>query len=378
MCDTVRLAEPPTPYIGTVQSSPSVVHGRLVRNGLPVFDSVPIFVSLELATTRTSVTYAVLRSGAAFGGFSFDAAAALAARFPGQPINLSDYVVVIRTGDGLQVARTLVAGVNLSADVNLGDVEVSLVPATGLVGLSGVVIDGQTQSSAVAGASIYLMKGRGQRDDLLGQVVDTTTTRRLTADALGRFSASGLEPGDYSALVTKAGYVSQTQGSVFVAASGSSNRTFSLLRVLAADQAAITLRWGASSDGALVSRDLDSHLKKFNSAGIQQYEIYFVNRLGSATDSLDRDDVDYQGPETITLTLDRTARYVYFVHNYVAGNGSLLGPSRPTVNVRIGQALREFSLPSGETGTQKFWKVFELIDGAVAPCASGCLTDSAP
>jgi Carboxypeptidase regulatory-like domain len=377
------LDELPTSYGHAPLSTPSVVYGRLVRDGLPA-TSVPFSVQLELAATGAPVTdWAVLRSGVVLGEFSFDAAAALQTRFPGQPITLSDYVVVIRAGTGLQagvgllIPRTLVR-TNLGEDVNLGDIDVSPVPATGLVGLGGVVIDGQTQSATVAGATVYLLKGRGQTELLMQDVADTKISRRLTADALGRFSASGLEPGYYSALVAKAGFVTQTQGSVLIAADGSSSLTFSLLRVLADGEAAITLRWGAATDGVLVSSDLDSHLQKFDSSGVRLYEIAYYQLQGNATDSLDRDDTTYQGPETITLALDGAARYVYFLDNFVAGNGSLIGPSRPTVSVRIGQSLREFSLPPGEAGTQKYWKVFEIVNGAVVPCAAACLVDLAP
>lgn len=373
-----HLAEVSAAYSGATEAPVAVVRAKLVLDGRPLSGEWVSFQLEDAASGELVSDTVVVASSASSGEVVFDAGQTLAARFPGRLLNVAGYKVLVRAGNGTTTARVFKRA-DLANAVELGAIDLTPTPANALVGAIGRVIDGQTEDTAIAGAEIYLMKGTGQSSDLLRLVRDTTTSRHLTADLLGLFATSGLEPGYYSALVTKPGYVDQTQGSLVVAADGSSVFVFSLVQVLAPDQGAITLRWGAATDGSLVSPDLDSHLQKFDAAGNKTYEIFYGNKVPNATDSLDRDDTDYQGPETVTLAVDSSARYVYFVYNYAIGYGpSLLGPSRPTVSIRIGALLREFSLPPGDVSTQPYWKVFEIINGVIVPCASNCLTDTSP
>lgn len=362
-------------YTGPTEAPTAVVRGRTVANGLAL-GFLPIAFQLERADTGEVVTDLVLQhSSAVDARFSYDAGRVLADRFPGQLINVAEFKVVLRAGDGVQQSRVLLRQ-SLGSDVSVGDVDMSLVADGALVDLSGVVIDGQTQSQFVAGAELRLMKGLHQAAALVNQVVDTTTSRRVVADAAGRFTVSGLEPGYYTVVASQAGFITQTQGAVQLSSLQANTVSFSLLRALVGSEAAVTLRWAASG-GAAVSRDLDSHLRKSDANNALQYHISYSARTGSATDRLDRDDTDYEGPETITLALDGTARYVYFVHNYTGGT-TTLGGSAPTVLVRIGASQREFSLPIAELSTARYWRVFDLVNGVIVPCATGCLGNTVP
>lgn len=371
-----HLAAPVAIYTAPPEVPTAVVRGRTVLDGA-IRGFTPVGFQIERADDGTAVSDVMaLTTRAVDGGFSFDAGAVLAERFAGQLINVADYKVVLRAGDGVALARVTLRQ-SLAADVNLGSIELAL-PDAVLVRGTGTVIDGQTQSQAIAGADVFVMKGLYQAEAVVREVADTQTSRHVVSGSSGQFVLEGLEPGLYTVVVAKEGYITQTQGAVRLSASGGNVLSVSLLVSLQANEAAITLRWGDSGAGPQVSSDLDSHLLKFSSTGVQTYHISWRNKLGNATDSLDRDDTDYVGPETITLSLDSSSRYRYYVDNYRAGNGSTLGGSTPTVIVRLGQVSREFSLPIGEQSTAKYWLVFDIVGGVVVPCAINCLTDIAP
>lgn len=374
-----HLAAPRTEYAAVSSAPVALVQGRTFTEvmGLPTAAPLTFSLQLENAATGAAVTdWIVLKSAAGTGQFSFDAGRALAERFPLQSINVASFKVVLRAGGDLDSSR-VIRRENLGAKTDLGDI--SIVPANSqaLAAIQGAVIDGQTQASSIAGAELFFMKGLNQSVNLVVQVTDTATSRKATSNAFGRFEISGLEPGDYTVVARKDGYNIQQQGRVSVAADGVTTVSFSLLKVLTGRNAAITLRWSSRVIGGQVSSDLDSHLLRYDLSGRLGYHIYFSRKFGSATDSLDRDDTNYEGPETMTLSLDPTSRYVYYVHLYSTWNASLPG-SAPKVIVRIGNVSLDYDLPSGETNTSLYWKVFEIVNGVVEPCSNNCLMESPP
>ncbi|MCC6250721.1 MAG: carboxypeptidase regulatory-like domain-containing protein [Rubrivivax sp.] len=351
------------------------VLGRTITSAGSPRGSGRISLQIEDAITGVTVTDRVLiDTDPTTGRFVFNAGRVLADRFPNASLNVANFRVVVRTGDGEGLSRILVRQ-PLSLSTDLGDLALSRYDEVQPSGLWGYVIDGQTMGTGIGGADVFIMKGLDQTEDLVRQVVDTSTSRRVRTDPTGLFSVSGLEPGEYTVVVTRSGYFGQSQGAVRLLSGQAAQVTLSILRVLPSGDGAITLRWRAASGGIDVSPDLDSHFKQYFN-GILNYHIYFGVPYGSATDGLDRDDTDYEGPETITFRPDAAGRYVYFVHRWsFAGT---LGGSRPTVHLRIGNVEREFSLPAGETSTARYWKVFELNQGSLTPCSSNCLSDVEP
>ncbi|MEM7349294.1 MAG: alpha/beta fold hydrolase [Acidobacteriota bacterium] len=124
-------------------------------------------------------------------------------------------------------------------------------------------------------------------------------------------------------------------------------------------------------------RDLDSHLWKFRADGSEEYHIFYADRLGTGGDFLDRDDTSSFGPETTTIQdVDPTARYVFAVFDF-AGSGSIATTSQARVTVQLGNGTsRVFTPPPG--GNERWWTVFEVIDGTVQPCNTGCLGNIEP
>ncbi|RLA71630.1 MAG: hypothetical protein DRG24_05010, partial [Epsilonproteobacteria bacterium] len=80
------------------------------------------------------------------------------------------------------------------------------------------------------------------------------------------------------------------------------------------------------------------------------------------------------GPETITLkNMISTSTYKYYVHHF-SGSGSITTTSQATVNLYTAEQVYTFRAPSS-TSAAKVWKVFDIQNGVVIPCSSGCLFD---
>lgn len=123
----------------------------------------------------------------------------------------------------------------------------------------------------------------------------------------------------------------------------------------------VVLDWGESP------RDLDAHLVKTNG-----YHISYRNMMVSADGvaKLDRDDLDGQGPETITATsIDKNAEYLFFVHDYSNQNspsGTKLSNSTASVKVYgDNRLLQIFNISPDKAGV--VWKVFKIVNGMVVP-----------
>ena len=121
----------------------------------------------------------------------------------------------------------------------------------------------------------------------------------------------------------------------------------------------MVLNWGAEP------RDLDSHLKTPEIDG-QTYHIMYSSR-GDATSppyaTLDIDDVDGYGPETITIKQSFSGTYIYYILHFGASPGAGSFPSS-------GGTIQIYNSPDcdGETfqvpnqGNGRFWYVCD-IDG---------------
>ena len=113
--------------------------------------------------------------------------------------------------------------------------------------------------------------------------------------------------------------------------------------------------------------DLDSHLWGPTVDGSNRFHIYYSNMSydidGVIYAYLDRDDVDYEGPETTTV-YDMTANGVYsfYVHDFTnSGNGSstVMANSGAKVSVYMGEKLiAQYHIPTSGVGS--IWHVFDF------------------
>ena len=133
---------------------------------------------------------------------------------------------------------------------------------------------------------------------------------------------------------------------------------------LAADEVRIILSWGENP------RDLDSHLTGPSSSSDgsstdadNRIHVYFSARDGDVAD-LDTDDTSSYGPETITISPFaagqnlRQGLYRYSVYHY-AGTSDITH-SNASVRLQYGSVSRTFTPPSGASGENDLWTVFEF------------------
>ncbi len=118
----------------------------------------------------------------------------------------------------------------------------------------------------------------------------------------------------------------------------------------------IVLNWG--SDRSQV-KDADSHL----ACACGQGHVYYGSKVHSADDprhevNLDVDDMDWGGPETVTILDPIPGSYTYWVHNY-SGSPSL-GASAVVVRVILDDAVAgEYPIPGAWDAPG--WRPFKAI-----------------
>jgi PKD repeat protein len=189
----------------------------------------------------------------------------------------------------------------------------------------------------------------------------------------GSFTIANVPAGVVTVSVELAGF-SPASRSVTVEANQTASANLALSRPLPTGQVRIVLSWGREP------RDLDAHLTG-SRPGLQtgegertteRFHVFFRDR-GSLTSepraSLDRDDTDGVGPETITITDVRPGVYRYSVHDFTnraSRTSTALSQSNASVTVFIGgDQVASFEVPKNRVGT--VWTVFELEGRRVRP-----------
>lgn len=196
-----------------------------------------------------------------------------------------------------------------------------------------------------------------------------------TTDSSGRLAAN-LTAGEYLATYRKAGYVPIADTTVSVHTAGQVITT-SLTPMLESGatrvrRIRVVLNWG--SDRSQV-KDADAHMAP--AAGSADQEVYYMEKRfdgpGAYSIALDVDDVDWGGPETITLTEPPPGDYLYWVHNY-SGDSSL-GQSDVIVRVFIDHRLAgEFKAPA--SADQRYFRPFKAI--RVGPALAATVVEFQP
>ena len=128
----------------------------------------------------------------------------------------------------------------------------------------------------------------------------------------------------------------------------------------------IVLNWGSDRDRHV--KDADSHLACacLKPGG----HVYFRNRLHEADGhkvDLDVDDIDWGGPETVTLLDAKPGEYTYWVYDY-SGDDEKLGESEVVVRVVFGDRVAgEFKIP--KRVQTRYWRPFRaiVVDGPGQP-----------
>lgn len=182
--------------------------------------------------------------------------------------------------------------------------------------------------------------------------IDNIGTYKTNAEGLVRFPLQA--DGKYQFSFKKDGYIPADMTFEVVAGMIYFNR-FSVSKLMDLGQIRIVLDWGNNPN------DLDLHLEK-----VGQYHISYHHKIvaddGSAR--LDRDDIDGNGPETITITdVDDNATYNCYVHDFSNRNNpdsKKLSKSKARISVYHNNRLEFYlDVPTNkEEGTR--WDAFQL------------------
>lgn len=188
--------------------------------------------------------------------------------------------------------------------------------------------------------------------------------RNSQADYDGNVAMS-LEPGSYTAEVSKPGYIV----SYYTLVARQSNESISMNTspILSDDEVRIVLTWGDEP------ADLDSHLftPYDSSSGDTTYHIWYGNKQDDSANNLDVDDQDAYGPETMTINHIGNGRYKYYVvdfTNCVANDTTAydmsLSGARVCVYTKEG-LIQTFYVPRNKPGV--IWEVFEIRNKMIIP-----------
>jgi hypothetical protein len=213
-----------------------------------------------------------------------------------------------------------------------------------------VVNDAFVKDRMLAGVTIRIAERPGGEPVVVG-----------TSDDQGRFSTR-LEAGTFSVSYELEGFVPVRESSTAVHSTGQVITT-ALSRRLEAEEGApqrrvrLILNWG--SDRSQV-RDADAHLACPCTDPVAH--VYFGEREHAGDGhraELDVDDIDWGGPETITLADPAPGTYVYWVHDY-SGPPARLAASDVVVRVLFDNRVAgEFRPPPDLEG--RAWRPFEAV-----------------
>ena len=242
--------------------------------------------------------------------------------------------------------------------------------------ITGKIVNAVT-GEAILGAKVIIHKGADAEFGTVVGEVDQTTgweVYHFDSNMAGSVTLPKLPDGKYTLEIRADGYVGTSleidvvsSGIIELSTGGSGVLSMPRIRIsqsfgtialspsVASDQYQVILRWTGEPS------DLDSHLVADTVEG-GSYHVYFSNMNPSPNcANLDVDDVDYEGPETITITNFSGLRNVkYAVHDYTNKESSssyILSRSGATVTVIKGsQEIRTFTVPINRGGTE--WDVF--------------------
>lgn len=196
-----------------------------------------------------------------------------------------------------------------------------------------------------------------------GSIVSTVYT-----NSYGKYTAD-LPLGNYTITASKEGFITNSFN-IVVLKNVSREQNGTISPVGYGDNYRIVLSWGENP------RDLDSHVVGTLSDG-SIFHTYFSRKNAMDGDrqvcNLDVDDTTSYGPETITLTVNNTTPYYYYIYKY-AGYGDLSTSSAKVELFQGGTHIATYHVPTNQ-GNGDYWNVFAIIDGRVQ--VKNTITDGA-
>lgn len=219
----------------------------------------------------------------------------------------------------------------------------------GTANIEGQILNSQT-GQGLAEATVALAFG--------------TDTSLINADLVvitnsqGRYSILNGPTGTFVMTIRKSGYFTQVVTNVSISNGSNTIDPTTIVGTVTGGTFRIVLTWGESPN------DLDAHLTGPDSLiSTNRFHCYYSSKNPTgAGASLDVDDTDGFGPETVTIYNFRNGMYRFSVHNYStqSSDGAAGIFSSPTkVEVYDGTGLlKRYNAPASTSGNT--WRVFEI------------------
>lgn len=211
---------------------------------------------------------------------------------------------------------------------------------------------------------------------IVGTVVDGSANPIANAEVLAYFdgwqstdwtASNGsfevaVEPGVlFHYYARKSGQTTTTETISSVLTAGETRNVGNL--VLSSPNIQITLTWG------LNPADLDSHLTVPTAEGGSRYHLYYSSRYSTSSSAypyagLDTDDQSSYGPEVTSIYTLQEGTYRYCVHHYSGVSDIDSSPANVNLIISNGSAydgIYNFSPPSGASGDDDVWRVFDIV-----------------
>ncbi|SPD75284.1 exported hypothetical protein [uncultured Desulfobacterium sp.] len=227
-------------------------------------------------------------------------------------------------------------------------------PPIGAGSISGTVMNAVKGVSLPNAKVVLHMDQNGEP----GQVIAQNTTGEF-----GWFMFTDLGPGAYILVSSVDGYITGYLRVTLAADHGLADQNMALSPILGPEEIRIVLTWG------LTPCDLEAHLTAPNPEGCRYHCFYWNRNIPGAT--LDRDDRDSYGPETITSSQRSSGIYRFYVHDFtnrMSFTSQALSQSNALVTVYFGSGADPVTFNSPQqAGT--VWHVFDLdgSTGAITP-----------
>jgi len=265
---------------------------------------------------------------------------------------------------------------NITSDVtseafNMGQVRMIPVATAMYVSVNGQVINA-VDGSGVSDANVSVIPGFNNAPAFDGEsLTQGQSAINTSTDANGQYNLDQIEAGQYTLVIKHDGYYNYTEN---VTIFDENNNSAMSLNESLTPQLTSTEILRAKVEWGATPTDLDSHLVSYNTnTQTVNWHLYYANPTPTDSNAtLDRDDTDGYGPETTTLnSIDDNDTYKYYIFNY-SGDDALKN-SDAKVDIVYNGRMYHSEVPYEDGNV---WKVFEIKDGVLTMCETGCMSDN--
>lgn len=352
------VAAPPVGFdVEDENAVPATITGtvnKAVENGAEVLENAHVFVLPYKTGAVLTETTAIIED-AQKDGTCKEAVTSADGKYTIGNLKRGNYILIVKADDLLDYTQTIVLNQDTYQNEDITMVDTS--NARGSIG--GCLVDAISGNVNVQ----LLLELRAGAGNTYGDVVASVRSDAETS----RYDFTDLPIGTYTIYVkdTNANKVySDAAFTVTIPPYSPVTKDLTISRVDThyEGQIQFILNWEKEAEDGSVSSDLDSHLVGPAVGGNGFFHTYFSDREyyvdSERYADLDRDDVDYEGPETTTVRKTVDGVYHFYIHDFANDDArnTKLTTSRPVIRIYAGdRSLGSYVVP--DNGVGNVWDV---------------------